>query len=115
MLFFEVQKYKTVQNRIVTENLKFKYKKSQVSYDVVSFLSTGKAAGVISRFLRLCDGLGWTQGGTGAVPARAILLGLIFNWHCSSQRCKGNPTGEVFRRSRHFPRDALALMELRFF
>ncbi|KRZ00724.1 hypothetical protein T11_11365 [Trichinella zimbabwensis] len=73
------------------------------------------SSGVGSGYWFCRVGAGWTRGGTGAVPARAGLLGPLLGWHCSSPRCKGIPTGDVFRRSRHFPPDALALMELRFF
>ncbi|KRY52251.1 hypothetical protein T03_8067 [Trichinella britovi] len=66
---------------------------------------------------RWCRGgrLGWTLGGIGAFPAKAGSGGPGHGWHCSSPRCEGVPTGDVNRRSRHFPPDALALMELRFF
>ncbi|KRY37178.1 hypothetical protein T01_9712 [Trichinella spiralis] len=58
-------------------------------------------------------GLGWIGGGMGACPARVVNGGPGHGWHCSSPRCEGVPTGDVNRRSRHFPPDALALMLLR--
>ncbi|KRY26434.1 hypothetical protein T03_17679 [Trichinella britovi] len=61
------------------------------------------------------DRSGWSLGGIGAFPAKAGSGGPGHGWHCSSPRCEGVPTGDVNRRSRHFPPDALALMELRFF
>ncbi|KRZ73626.1 hypothetical protein T10_3638 [Trichinella papuae] len=71
--------------------------------------------GVVSGYWFSRVGAGWTRGGTGTVPARAGLKGPMLGWHCSSPRCKGIPTGDVFRPSRHITRDNLAQMELRFF
>ncbi|KRX15321.1 hypothetical protein T07_8848 [Trichinella nelsoni] len=59
--------------------------------------------------------LGWRWGGIGAIPAWVDSKGTGHGWHCGSPRCEGVPTDDVSRRSRHFPPDALVLMELRFF
>ncbi|KRY56347.1 hypothetical protein T03_11093 [Trichinella britovi] len=49
-------------------------------------------------------------GGIGAVPAMVGHETSEDSWHCSSPCCEGVLTGDVFRRSRHCPPDALALI-----